>query len=225
MINLDRLCRVINYDFTNKELLKQALSHRSAGKNNNERLEFLGDSILNMVIATALFNKFPEESEGNLSRLRAYLVKGETLASIALNIGLGDYLILGQGELKSGGFRRESILADSLEAIFAAIFLDSNIEQSQSTILNLFNDLLIDDLLANKIKDAKTQLQEYMQSKKLPLPIYNLTKVVGNEHEQKFYITCSIPSIDATAKGHGSTRRRAEQSAATKLLSMLQDLK
>ncbi|MDF1757648.1 MAG: ribonuclease III [Legionellaceae bacterium] len=221
MINTDRLCRRLNYTFKKSAHLKQALTHCSAGSKNNERLEFLGDSILSMVIANALYEKFPNESEGKLSRLRAFLVKGETLAYIAQEIDLGDYLLLGQGELKSGGFRRASILADTLEAVFAAVFLDGGIEESQKVILSLYKQRLNDDVLQKNLKDAKTQLQEYLQSKKYSLPVYTLTKVVGDEHDQEFHIHCSIPDVDLSSDGKGDNRRKAEQSAATKLLNIL----
>jgi ribonuclease III len=221
MTNLDRLCRKINYKFKNPAYLKQALTHCSVGTNNNERLEFLGDSILSMVITNTLYQQFPKESEGQLSRLRAFLVKGETLANIAFEINLGDYLFLGQGELKSGGYRRASILADALEAIFAAIFIDGGIESSKQTILSLYKELLNDDTLKDNIKDAKTRLQEYLQSKKQLLPVYTLTKVSGDEHEQKFYITCTIPNTSTSSEGCGDNRRKAEQVAASKLLKIL----
>ena len=174
--NLQKLCRRLDYTFKNDDFLKQALTHCSAGKLNNERLEFLGDSILNFVIANVLYEKFPEQSEGQLSRLRAHLVKGETLAEVALEIGLGDYLFLGQGELKSGGFRRTSILADALEALFASIYLDGGLVMAQQTILYLYHAKLNDKCLNFSLKDSKTQLQEFLQAEKLALPEYNLTQ-------------------------------------------------
>ncbi|OGV32367.1 MAG: ribonuclease III [Legionellales bacterium RIFCSPHIGHO2_12_FULL_35_11] len=223
MTNLNYLSKRLNYTFINTNLLKQSLSHCSVGKKNNERLEFLGDSILNMVIAEALYEKFPHESEGELSRLRAFLVKGETLANIALEIKLGDYLFLGQGELKSGGFRRESILADALEAIFAAIYLDSDLQQCKTIILDLFKERLADNQIKNNIKDPKTQLQEYIQSIKSSLPLYQLTHIEGSDHDQKFHISCSLKELNIEAKGVGNNRRRAEQSAANKLLKILKN--
>jgi len=179
--NTDRLCRKLQYEFKNLAYLKQALTHRSASHLNNERFEFLGDAILSFVIANALFEKFPKESEGQLSRLRAFLVKGEMLAKIGLELELGDYLHLGQGELKSGGFRRESILADAMEAIFAAVFFDGGISNAQQVILHLYQAYLEDDNLNNNLKDFKTQLQEYLQSHKYTLPKYTLTHVEGEE--------------------------------------------
>ncbi len=219
--NLQRLCRRLDYEFVKPAYLKQALTHCSAGTINNERLEFLGDSILNFVIANALFAKFPDQSEGQLSRLRAHLVRGEMLAIVALEIELGDYLYLGQGELKSGGFRRASILADALEAIFAAIFLDGGMEKSMHVILKLFQTRLEDNNLNDNLKDAKTQLQEYLQAQKQSLPVYSLTHVEGEEHDQVFFVTCMVQSLTIMANGHGSNRRKAEQEAAMALLQEL----
>lgn len=220
-IDLQRLSRRLGYDFKSIALLKQALTHCSAGSDNNERFEFLGDSILSFVIANALFELFPEQSEGKLSRLRAYLVKGEMLAEIAAELDLGDYLYLGQGELKSGGFRRASILADALEAVIAAVFLDGGIHESQRLILHLYRSRLHDEGLNNHLKDAKTLLQEYLQGEKKPLPEYSLTKVEGEEHEQVFYVSCKVSGIKKITQGHGSSRRKAEQEAAQQLLDHL----
>ncbi|WP_131781557.1 ribonuclease III [Legionella gresilensis] len=220
-IDLSRLCRKIDYQFKNIAYLKQALTHCSVGTANNERLEFLGDSILSFVIAHALFSRFEQESEGQLSRLRAFLVKGETLAEIAAELSLGDYLYLGQGELKSGGFRRASILADALEAVFAAVYLDGGMEACQNLILKLYASRLENKELQTNLKDAKTQLQEFLQARKKPLPEYNLLKIEGEEHEQVFYISCTVNGIAKTTIGSGSNRRRAEQEAAKELLQFL----
>ncbi|WP_207384273.1 ribonuclease III [Legionella yabuuchiae] len=219
-INLQPLCRKLGYSFKNISHLKQALTHCSAGAVNYERLEFLGDSILSFVIANALYNKFTDKSEGELSRLRAYLVKGEMLAEVALEINLGDYLYLGQGELKSGGFRRASILADSLEAVFAAVFLDGGMEPCQTVILNLFKTRLDDEGLHDNLKDPKTQLQEFLQAKKFPLPNYTLLKIEGEEHNQVFHIHCEIPDLNLTTLGKGPSRRKAEQRAAKEVLKL-----
>ncbi len=219
--NFDRLARKLGYAFNNKLLLQQALTHRSAHAEHNERLEFLGDSVLSYVISTDLYHRFPKSSEGELSRLRAHLVKGEMLAEIALEIDLSDYLILGQGELKSGGHRRASILADTLEAIFAAVFLDGGIEASQHVILNLFKSRLNQPNLNHNLKDAKTRLQEYLQAQKYPLPNYVLIDVKGEEHNQKFKVSCEVPQLGFTASGEGSSRRKAEQKAALKILEQL----
>lgn len=222
--NLKRLCRRLNYTFQTPAYLKQALTHCSAGNKNNERLEFLGDSILSFVIANALYELFPEESEGQLSRLRASLVKGDMLAEIALELELGDYLVLGQGELKSGGFRRASILADALEAIFAAIFLDNGLPACKDVIIQLYSTRLQDKNLNNNLKDAKTKLQEYLQAGKFELPIYTLVKVEGDEHDQVFYIECKTLDLNISTQGHGGNRRKAEQHAASLLLEKIVNL-
>ena len=220
--NLQRLYKRIGYEFKTPAYLKQALTHCSAGIENNERFEFLGDSILSFVIAHALFDKFPAQSEGELSRLRSYLVKGEMLAKIALELELGDYLYLGQGELKSGGFRRASILTDALEALFAAVLLDGGFSASKQVILNVYQTRLEDQNLHNNLKDAKTQLQEYLQAQKSPLPEYTLTKIEGEEHDQIFHVVCDVASLKVSTHGHGDSRRKAEQQAAKELLLLLQ---
>lgn len=219
--DLLQLTRLLHYEFKNIAFLKQALTHSSAGQANNERYEFLGDAILGFVIADTLFKKFPEKTEGQLSRLRSFLVKGEKLAEIATEIKLGDYLFLGQGELKSGGFRRASILADALEAVIAAIFLDGGMEASKKVILKLYRLQLESTNLHNNLKDPKTQLQEYLQARKKALPEYSLVKTEGEEHEQIFYISCKVQEISLQPIGIGSTRRKAEQDAAEKLLNQL----
>lgn len=223
--NLKRLCHKLNYEFKNLSLLKQALTHRSANAANNERFEFLGDSLLSTVIANALFHQYAEESEGQLSRLRAHLVKGDMLAEVAHEMHLGDFLYLGQGELKSGGFRRSSILADALEAIFAAIFLDSDFVSCQKVILTLFASRLNDKNLNENLKDAKTRLQEYLQAKKISLPQYALQKIVGETHDQIFHVTCQVDSLGLITEGQGMTRRKAEQEAADRLYQQLRELK
>lgn len=223
-IDLEQLSRRLGYEFKNLAHLKQALTHCSAGSENNERYEFLGDSILSFVIANVLFTTFPAESEGQLSRLRAYLVRGEVLAEIAIEIQLGDYLYLGQGELKSGGFRRASILADAMEAVFAAVFLDGGFAESEKLILRVYHSRLADPVLHDNLKDAKTQLQEYLQAQKKPLPDYHLSKVKGEEHEQIFHITCRVHGIKGAATGRGPNRRKAEQQAAAQLLQRLKGL-
>ena len=219
--DLPRLCRRLNYEFTTQSFLKQALTHCSAGSVNNERLEFLGDAILSAVISNALFEAFPHEPEGQLSRLRAYLVKGDMLAEIALTLHLGNYLFLGPGELKSGGFRRASTLADALEAIFAAVYLDGGFAKAQEVILHLYQSRLDAPDLKDTLKDPKTQLQEYLQAKKYPLPTYTLTNVTGEEHDQVFYVTCTLETLKKSADGFAETRRKAEQMAAKCLLKRL----
>ncbi|QRN05084.1 ribonuclease III [Legionella sp. MW5194] len=221
--DLQRLCRRLGYEFKGIHHLKRALTHCSMGSENNERYEFLGDSILSFIIADALFQLFPDCSEGKLSRLRAFLVKGEMLAEIAMELELGDYLYLGQGELKSGGFRRASTLADALEALIAAVYLDGGIDASRQLIHHLFKSRLQDESLHDNLKDAKTLLQEYLQSQKMPLPEYQLEKTEGEEHDQVFYITCKVQGVKAATQGVGASRRKAEQIAARLLLQQLKN--
>ena len=216
--NLERLCQGLDYTFTDQNLLKHALTHCSAGHQNYERLEFLGDSILSFVIANELFDLFPRSTEGELSRLRAYLVKGDCLAEIGMEIDLGNYLYLGPGELKTGGHHRASILADAMEALIAAVFLDGGLEKATLLIKKLFSSRLKKDALQNNIKDFKTVLQEYLQSKKKPLPEYTLLKTEGDEHEQIFHVSCSVKGLGQAPHGQGPTRRKAEQEAAKKML-------
>ncbi|CAM4397514.1 MAG: Ribonuclease 3 [Legionella sp.] len=220
-INLERLCRRLNYQFSNQAYLKQALTHCSVGSDNYERFEFLGDSILSFVIANELFHRFPQQSEGQLSRLRSFLVRGDMLVEIARELDLGDYLYLGQGELKSGGFRRASILSDALEAVFAAIFFDGGVDAAKEVILQLYKSRLEDPNLNDCLKDSKTQLQEYLQAEKLALPEYVLTKVEGEEHDQIFYVACTVDKAKQITHGQGPNRRKAEQIAAKLMLEQL----
>ena len=217
----DVLCRKLGLSFNNPELFTAALTHRSANAKNNERLEFLGDSILGFVIAQKLYDLFPEASEGVLSRLRASLVNQGSLAELARQHNLGDYLLLGSGELKSGGFRRDSILSDALEAIMGALFKDQGIDASKTWIETLFNDKLNELSLDNWQKDPKTQLQELMQSKKQELPEYTLVTMSGLAHEQTFKVRCQIPVLDITCIGSGISRKKAEQAAAELMLEQL----
>lgn len=215
------LARKLGYKFKDESLIELALTHRSHGKRNNERLEFLGDSILNFVIAEALFIRFPEAREGQLSRLRALLVKGETLSEIAREKQLGDYLRLGSGELKSGGFRRDSILADAVEAIIGAIYMDSDMDTVRRYILDWYQSRLESTSLENTQKDSKTRLQEFLQSRRAPLPEYELLSVEGEAHKQTFQIRCNIKLLDQPTEGVGSSRRQAEQEAAKQALVAL----
>jgi ribonuclease-3 len=216
------LSKKIGYSFQNIQLFKAALTHRSVRGSNNERLEFLGDSIVNFVIAEELYKRLPSAKEGELSRLRANLVKGETLAELAREFNLGNYLNLGPGELKSGGFRRESILADAIEAIIGAIYLDGGIAQCQACVLKWYTDRLQQQALQLYIKDAKTKLQEYLQSRGLELPNYEVLSIQGEAHEQTFYVSCVVVSLAMNAEGMGSSRRKAEQEAAKNLLVLLE---
>lgn len=216
------LCRKLGLSFHNTELLTTALTHRSAGSKNNERLEFLGDAILGFVIAQQLYEMFPDASEGVLSRMRAGLVNQGFLADLARLHELGDYLHLGPGELKSGGFRRDSILSDALEAVIGALFKDQGIEACRQWILKLFADKLKNTSFDNWQKDPKTQLQELMQSKKTELPEYTLITMSGLPHEQTFKVKCTIPLLKDACIGTGATRKRAEQDAAEQMLNLLQ---
>ena len=211
---LGRLARHLGYEFRTPALLRQALTHRSYGTPNNERLEFLGDSVLSLVISTKLYHDFPKLAEGDLSRVRAHLVKEPTLAEIAQSLKLGDYLFLGEGELKSGGFRRPSILADALEAIVGAIYLDGGFFEAQK-ILDALYAPIIAKLEPKKLsKDPKTQLQEYLQGRKFPLPKYTIVATEGEAHEQNFKVECVIPELSIRVHGEGASRRKAEQEAA-----------
>lgn len=222
--NLSDLCRLINYQFQQVDLLKLALTHCSSnGTQNNERLEFLGDSLLNFIIGDALFCQFPDAREGQLSRLRASLVKGVTLTKLAKQLGLGQYLLLGPGELKSGGSRRDSILADVVEAIIGAIYLDAGMEPCKQWVLNLYQQRLLALSLDDTIKDNKTRLQEWLQSRKLPLPIYRIEDVTGKSHSQHFVVACEIDDGNTQCLGEGHSRRQAEQMAAGRMLTELEN--
>ncbi|HCU85383.1 MULTISPECIES: ribonuclease III [unclassified Methylophilus] len=212
----------ISYSFTQPALLQQALTHRSFSATNNERLEFLGDSVLNFIIAHQLFNLFPNLPEGDLSRLRAKLVREASLAEIAADLHLGDALKLGEGELKSAGWRRPSILADALEAIVGAVYLDGGFEAAQQVVALLYRDKLqtIDPKAIDK--DAKSQLQEYLQSKKMDLPEYQVVSIEGEAHAQSFTVQCFIKKLKLTTTGVGTSRRVAEQQAAKLAMDEIQ---
>lgn len=214
--------RSIGHTFSNSSLLQTALTHRSHSSPHNERLEFLGDSILNGVIARQLFDRFPEMPEGDLSRLRANLVRQDSLHQLALSLSLGKSLRLGEGELKSGGSQRPSILADSLEALFGAIWLDAGYDAASGVIVRLYADLLTAIIPGQPIKDAKTRLQEVLQSKRLPLPKYSLIGTAGEAHAQQFKIACEIDSLRIRTEGSGGSRRAAEQMAAECALERMQ---
>lgn len=211
----------LGYSFKRNSLFRQALTHRSFGLPHNERLEFLGDSVLNCVIAGALYHRFPDLSEGDLSRLRAHLVKESTLASVAQELGLGQNLVLGEGEYRSGGQTRPSILADTLEAVIGAVFLDGSFEAAQATIERLFAPRLTGLNPQTLGKDPKTLLQEYLQARKIALPRYTVTATLGEAHCQRFEVECCIADLDLTTRGEGSSRRNAEQNAAKAAYEML----
>ena len=212
----------INYRFTDQTLLKGALTHRSLGANNNERLEFLGDSVLNLVISCRLYEVHPDAQEGDLSRMRARLVRGISLSDLASSIGLGKHLNLGEGEMKSGGFRRASILADAFEALIGAIFLDGGYSACQAEILRLFDPLIESLPDVEELKDAKTRLQEWLQARGRPLPEYLLMREEGADHAKKFHVQCRIPDDSISVEAVGDSRRKAEQAAAGNLLEKLQ---
>ncbi len=216
-----RLCKNLGYTFNDIALLERALTHRSVTLKNNERLEFLGDSIINFLMAEVLFQQCPKAQEGELSRLRAALVKGDTLAEVAKELHVGEYLKLGQGEMKSGGFRRSSILADALEAIIAAIYLDSDMDTCRQLVSKWFASRCADVTTVMVPKDPKTRLQEYLQAHHLSLPEYSVTNIQGEAHEQTFTIECRVEKLSTTAIGVGSSRRKAEQQAAKQLLDEL----
>lgn len=214
----DWLRGALGYECGNTALLEAALTHRSAGGVNNERLEFLGDAVLNCVVAGLVFREFANASEGDLSRFRASLVNGETLATIAAEIALGDQLRLGSGELKSGGFRRKSILADTLEALFGAIYLDGGFAAATAVIERVMLGRLDKLPSAAELKDPKTRLQELLQARGLPLPNYAVESIAGEAHNQMFHVSCSVDALELKATASGPSRRRAEQAAALLLL-------
>jgi ribonuclease-3 len=221
----EELCRKLNYQFNDSKLLKLALTHRSFAESNNERLEFLGDAIVNFIIAEVLFHKFPTSQEGELSRWRATLINRETLADLARGFDLGAHLFLGPGELKSGGHQRESILSCAMEAIIGAVYLDTGFEAVRGCICNWYEPLLQSLTSAASHKDPKTILQEFLQSLRKPLPIYAVESVEGEAHQQIFVISCQVTGINKKALGKGTSRRRAEQDAAEQMLEIIKNEK
>jgi ribonuclease-3 len=220
-ILFERLQRRLGYAFEESERLRLALSHRSVGAHNNERLEFLGDSILNFIIAQALFDKFPAAREGQLSRLRSQMVKGETLAEIAREFEIGPCLLLGEGEMKSGGQRRDSILADAVEAIIGAIYVEAGMQTCRERVLDWYQTRLATLSLDTPAKDAKTRLQEYMQSRQQPLPDYRVAEVDGEAHAQVFTVECHVSLLDTPERARASSRRVAEKKSAAQALKRL----
>lgn len=215
--------QVLGHEFRDPAWLELALTHRSvSGARNNERLEFLGDSILNFLVADFLYDRFPQENEGRLSRLRALLVKQDTLASVARDLDLGEHLRLGAGELKSGGFRRESILADALEAVLGAIYRDSgSMETCRQRLHAWFGPRLEAVGQETVVKDSKSRLQEFLQGRRLSLPVYTVVSVDGEAHNQSFQVICEVPGLSAPTLGSGPSRRIAEQVAAAAALKQL----
>ena len=215
------LKKSLQYQFIDVRLFAQALTHRSVPGDNNERLEFLGDAVLDFVISEVVFRVYPLAPEGDLSRLRSSLVKDTSLAELASSLGLGEHLILGGGERKAGGHRRESILADALEAIFGAVFVDSGFDAARAVIERAFGDRLHDFPPLDELSDSKTKLQELLQARRMGLPNYELVKVTGQAHNQRFEVRCSVSGVAATTTGEGTTRRGAEQHSAEKMLNEL----
>jgi len=215
-----QLQKKLGYEFSDESLLIQALTHRSFKGAHNERLEFIGDSLLGMFVAEALYFEFPKATEGELTRMRSQIVKGQTLTAIAKEFELSQWLLLGPGEMKSGGCRRDSILEDVIEAIIGSVYLDSNIEQCKEFVLKLVKKRLADVDPSNALKDPKTQLQEWLQSRKRPLPVYEVINTTGQAHNQTFTVSCTLDDgqqLEAT----GTSRRKAEQSAARKALEVI----
>lgn len=218
---LSRLEGMLKHTFKDTALLEQALTHRSVGSHNNERLEFLGDSLLNVVIAETLFLHYPTLEEGDLSRMRASLVNQDSLAELAQRLQLGEYLNLGPGELKSGGQRRASILADAFEAVLGAIHLDAGFKVLRETVLYLFSERLANPAPPEELKDAKTRLQEWVQARNLSLPVYKVESVNGEPHCQIFRVSCMLDEPAITTFGEASSRRNAEQEAAHHAIEVL----
>ena len=219
----DWLERALGYRCQDAELLVAALTHRSAGGDNNERLEFLGDGVLNCVIADYLYRAHPQAREGELSRLRARLVRRESLAALAARLGLGEQLLLGPGELRSGGFRRDSILADAFEALIGAIYLDGGFDAARAAIEHAMAAQMTELGHVVELKDPKTRLQEYLQARGLQLPLYAIDQVKGESHQQMFVVSCEVPPLGLRRTGTGQSRRAAEQEAAGAILAAIPD--
>ncbi|MGQ9659827.1 MAG: ribonuclease III [Thermochromatium sp.] len=220
--NLQQFARSLGHRFAREELLVQALTHRSADAFNNERLEFLGDALIGFIIAEALCERFPKADEGTLSRMRASLVKRESLARLARELRLGDSLRLGAGELRTGGHTRDSILADALEAVLGAVYLDAGFERARAVVLELFAAQLDRTDVDGVGKDPKTRLQEWLQCYRRPLPEYRVLSIEGEQHDQTFIVSCQLQDAELTTRGVGTSRRRAEQAAAAAMLELIQ---
>lgn len=215
-----QLGKKLGYQFNDESLLKQALTHRSAKGAHNERLEFIGDSLLGMFVAEALYFNFPKANEGELTRMRSQIVRGQTLTVIAKEFELSNWLVLGPGEMKSGGFRRDSILEDAVEAIIGAVYLDSDINQCKDFVLGLVKEHLANVDPSTALKDPKTQLQEWLQSRQRPLPVYEVVETTGQAHNQMFTVECQLDSGESVL-AQGTSRRKAEQAAARKALEVV----
>ncbi len=213
----------IDHEFSDPALLNEALTHRSLSQRNNERLEFLGDAILSFVIASELFHQRPDDNEGSLSRLRSRVVRGESLARVARGLNLGDHLQMGEGELKSGGYLRDSVLADALEAVLGAVYLDGGYVAAARVIRDVFGPVVEALPDAETLKDPKTRLQEWLQARARPLPRYDLVREEGAEHAKRFHVSCRLEDGELEAEAVGTSRRKAEQSAAAAVLEALQE--
>lgn len=217
----EELCGKLGYHFKDVNLLKTALTHRSASEINSERLEFLGDSVVNFVIAEALYQQFPKAQEGELSRWRATLINRDTLCQLARDFDVGRYLFLGSGEQKSGGHQRDSILSCTMEAIIGAIYLDAGFAAVRDCIVIWYAPLLTQLGEASSLKDPKTALQEVLQSYRMPLPVYKVERVTGEAHQQHFSVSCAVEGVTEKTLGQGTSRRRAEQEAAANMLGKI----
>ena len=220
--NIRQLQERLQYQFRDPELLSLALSHRSCGSSNNERLEFLGDSILGVTVTDFLYHQFPQAREGDLSRMRSQIVRAESLAQVAKKLQLGPELSLGPGEMKSGGQRRDSILGDTVEALIGAVYLDTGIDAARGAVNNWFKELLAAASDAQPVKDAKTALQEWLQQRSKPVPQYELVNTGGEAHSRLFTVSCKIDQVNKTISATASSRRKAEQLVAEQLLSELE---
>ena len=211
----------LDYEFNDRDLFAQALTHRSASGQSNERLEFLGDAVLDLVVSEIVYRHQPRADEGDLSRLRASLVKDKSLAQLATELGIGEFLVLGGGEKKSGGHRRASILADAVEALFGAVYLDAGFDAAYGVIEKAYGRRLHDLPDPSELRDPKTRLQEFLQARSMDLPVYELVQVTGRAHKQTFEVTCVIPRVASVTTGKGSSRRSAEQKSARLMLEIL----
>ena len=223
--NIGQLQQRLGYQFIDPDLLTLALSHRSVAAENNERLEFLGDSILGLVVTDSLYREFPQAREGDLSRMRSHIVRGESLAEVAKQLALGPDLLLGSGEMKSGGHRRDSILGDTVEALIGAVYLDRGIEAAREIVTAWFKSFFDSALQAQPVKDAKTALQEWLQHRNKPLPDYQLVSTGGEAHSRLFTVSCKIAAVEAAMTATASSRRRAEQMVAEQLLEEVEKSK
>ena len=223
--NIGQLQQRLGYQFIDPDLLTLALSHRSVAAENNERLEFLGDSILGLVVTDFLYREFPQAREGDLSRMRSHIVRGESLAEVAKQLALGPDLLLGSGEMKSGGHRRDSILGDTVEALIGAVYLDRGIEAAREIVTAWFKSFFDSALQAQPVKDAKTALQEWLQHRNKPLPDYQLVITGGEAHSRLFTVSCKIAAVEAAMTATASSRRRAEQMVAEQLLEEVEKSK